>query len=594
MKNINGLFVPEKTVFENLCDRNERNKDVSAIEYFSNNFTYEEFINEIKKYAVSFQKMGIKEGSVVTLCMPGIPEFVISYYALNAIGAVANGVSISFLKNDLKCYTDEKKSTTLVIFDKFYELIKDQIERTQLENIIVTSIDNYMPEDVIFNANKNGNITDIISNIRLPKGKELITISQFIKEGNANIKSFNPARYEESRDTTYLYSSGTTGLPKCIVFRDSAINALVTSHDKIILNEHPGDRSLLIIPPYYATSLVYAINLQLAKGKTLVFQPIYNKYTFGTDLKNLKINHTVAAMSHYSTLVKSNLKYGDLQRLKFPCCGGEAVPYGMAVQINETLRNAGCNSNLIIGGGSSEVGSGIMAAYHIKDTENETGTLFPGVEVKIVDPITRKELPRCTRGEMIVSSPFSMDRYYGNKLATEKYFHQDESGKNWAYPEDIAVENENGSYTILGRKSDSYQKNDKTIYLFDTEEKISTEKEILECEAVALPIANGTKYAQVLHLVINDEYSGCQDEIVRRISNLCPDVDGIKIIESFGTSEITGKRNTKVLLNDRECFYIPNDDSSFKEVNFPENDEPNFKIVGTCKNLAIKALKKKH
>lgn len=581
-KIINGIEIPEKTVYGNLVDRNKDNMNIPAIEYYGNQLTFDEFLNkEILYYVNAFKKLGLKKGDVVTLCMPGVPEFIIAYYALNAMGAVANGVSIAFLKNNLKRYTDEKNSETLIIFDKFYDLIKDQIEGTKIKNVVFSSISGYMPEE-LKEKFKNDNILDNAtkSNIILPGDKEFIKMEDFINSGKIDIDKLKLEEYDENRDSTYLYSSGTTADPKCVVFRDYAINALVSMHDKVKLNEDIGDRSLLIIPPYYATSLLYAINLQLSKGKTLVLQPIYDKYTFAKDLKTLNINHTVAAMSHYAAAIKDkSLQKGDLKGLKFPGCGGEGVPYALAKQINEALEHFGAQERLVIGGGTSELGSSTFAAYNIPNRVNETGIALPGVKVKIVDPDTKKEVRDGERGEIVISSPNSMHRYYDNEQATNEYFTIDDDGYRWGWPGDIAVHNQNGSYTMLGRKSNSYiNSENKRSYLFDTKEILSSDPAIYECEAIALPTESGNKNVEVVFVVLNEDYEGTKTDVIKRITKKCK-VDGVKFIDAFGTSEITGKRDTKALLKDRENYYLPYNDEKSIKIDFPVDSEPKIEYI---------------
>lgn len=590
MPTINDIKIPDMTVTEELEDRNKENMEIPALDYFGSQLSFKEFFNEVDNYIKAFKKLGIKKDDVVTICMPGVPEFIISFYALNKMGAVTNGVNINFLRSNLKRYTDEKKSDTLLIFDKFFPEIKEQIKDTKLKNVVFTSLFDYMPEEL---KQKSDDLGDMKQNgIELPKNKEFIRMNEFINVGKSDKTKVLGESYDEDRESVYLYSSGTTGEPKCVVFKDYAVNALVNMHDEIKFNDAIGDRSLLIIPPYYATSLMYAVNLQLAKGKTLVLQPIYNKETFAHELRDLKINHTVAAMSHYATLVKSDLKENDLKNLKFPGCGGEAVPYSLAKIVNEKLHACGAQEKLVIGGGTSELGSSVIVAYHTPNKVNETGDPLPGVEVKIISPESGKEVEEYERGEMIVSSPNIMSRYYGNEELTEKYFTTDKEGKRWGHPGDIAVKNTNGSYTILGRKNDSFiNKDGERIYLFDTEEEISKDPAILECEAVALPKEAGDKHAQVIFAVINPQYKNGKEEIVRRMNDKIH-LDGVKFIDTFGTSEITGKRDTKALLSERDDFYFIDDDGEMKKISYPYEGDPIIENIQSPDKNKTKIRKK--
>lgn len=51
---------------------------------------YKDFLKQIDDCARSFKQLGIKHNDVVSICMPNPPEAIISFYALNKIGAIAN------------------------------------------------------------------------------------------------------------------------------------------------------------------------------------------------------------------------------------------------------------------------------------------------------------------------------------------------------------------------------------------------------------------------------------------------------------------------------------------------------------------------
>lgn len=581
-KILNGIEIPEKTVFEDIFERNKNNLDSIALEFYGNQITYRQFFDEVKSYAKAYSDLGVRIGDRVTLCMPGTVEFIVSYYALNYIGATANCVSINFLRDNIKKYTDDKDSDVLVIFDKFWDIINRNSIDFKAKNVILTSIYDYMPENIKSSLPKGSELK--------PSEKEFIYMKDFIEIGKKADFDISKAEYDSKRDNVFLYTSGTTGNPKCVVFKDISPVALVKMHENLPINDRVGDRSLLIIPPYYATSLFYEVNLQLARGLTIVLQPNYDKNTFASNLRDLKINRTLAAMSHYAALFKSDLKRGDLSNLKIPGCGGEPVTYNLAKKINDLLFSCGAQGSMIIGGGQTENGSCIFEGYTVENRVNETGNPLPGVNIKIVDPSTGLEVSKGERGELLVSSPAAMDRYYEDEKSTSEYFFYDENGIRWGQPKDIAFQNPNGTYRMLGRANDSLLVNNKRVYMFDTEEEVSKDDAILECEAISLPINSKNDCVQLLHIVINPNYEESKLDVIKRLSSL-ENIGGVKIRDSFGTSEITGKRDAKALLKERNGYYIvrnnqliecefPYDESIIeKEVNEEEFEINNNNII---------------
>ena len=130
---------------------------------------------------------------------------------------------------------------------------------------------------------------------------------------------------------------------------------------------------------------------------------------------------------------------------------------------------------------------------------------------------------------------------------------------------------------MLGRSSDSYiDENGNTIYLFDTEYSLSIDDPIIEWEVSAFK--TNKKYVKVAQVVLKNEYIGREHEV---INYLCKkySLDGIKIYDSFSISEVTGKRDYKLLKEDRNGYYSSYNENSLMVTDYPENEEPVSNII---------------
>lgn len=578
------IEIPEKTPLQDIFESNQNHLDDVALDYYGNQLTYSEFFEEINRYAKSFKQMGVKKGDVVTICMLSEPEFVIGYYALGKIGATCNGVSINFLKNNLKKYTDGKNSQILFIYEALYDQLKEKVGDTNIKNIILAPIHSYMSEENQKKYNQGDYLDSLSSQLLLPKDKEYIRFKEFLETGKKDRNLINSESFDKDRINCYLYSSGTTAEPKCIMFTDKTPVALGEMHSHVDMNEKRGDRTLIIIPMYYATSLFYCMHLQLKMGKTLLFQPFYNRDTFAKDLMENEVNHSVATISHYMPIVNSDLPPNSLSKFRLPITGGEAVLFGQKSKIDKKLLELGSNE-IIIGGGTTELGSCAQVDYNSKGKMHITGSFLPGIKWKIIDPKTEKELGYDEVGEYVCNTPAAMKGYYQNPEKTKQYFWTDEFGQTYQRPGDIAVKvkipTENGhkdGILVKGRKEDSYvDKQGKTIYLFDIEEKVANDPAIVECKAVALnKEQENTKC--VLHVVITNDSKDKKADIINRLSKLY-NFDGIKIRENFEINSNTGKRDNKILEFDKEDFYLPYNEYQLQKIEFLDNEEPIIRIV---------------
>ncbi len=594
VKKINGIDIYNMNVFQNIMSWNQQNLDTPALEYFGNQITYGQLPGFVSEYEKGFDSLGIKKNSIVTMSLPVSNEYYLSLFATCNMGAISNNVNFLFLRNDLAKYTLEKNSDTIIILDLYLPLIYDQLEKSQIKNVILTSLDDYLPEerkDYFSDLSKlpekirkelsdTNRITDFTLAIRRMKGINFIKMSEIIEFGKHDNRKVVHPEVDIEKDSIYSYTSGTTGDPKCIVFKEQSPNAIIEQHKGLDLRDNVGDRSLLVIPASHATGMFYATYLQMAKGKTMVLQPIYDKHTFATDLKNLNIDHTLAAGSFYLAAVADDkIEDGSLHSNLRACSGGEPITKSNVILINDWLKRKGVKEKLAIGGGAGELGSSTLTSYELdQETKiNETGLPIPGVYVKIVDPATGKEVEPGQRGIIHMSSAAMADRYLNNPDATKEAYYVDENGVRWFNLRDIAVQNKDGSYTMLGRSSDSFvDENGNTIYLFDIEYELSVDDPAIEWEISTFK--TDKKYAVVAQVVLKNEFIGREKEAIKYLCDKYK-LDSIKIYDTFPTSEVTGKRDYKQIKADGTNYYCVDENDNLIKINYTEGREPEIEFI---------------
>jgi len=603
VKVVNGIPIYNMNVFQNIMSWNRQNPSTPALDYFGSQITYGQLPNHVDIYAKGFEKLGIKKDSIVTLSLPVSNEYILSLFATTSMGAISNNVNFLFLRSDLARYTLEKNSDTLFILDVYLPLIARQLKNSGVKKVIVTSLSDYLPEDkkdyfsdlnklpkkvreVLLDANE---MTECMSIIKSLRDVEFINMSEVLKEGE---KEKTPILYPEvdiEKDSIYSYTSGTTGIPKCIVFKEQSPNAIIEMHNGLDLGEYVGDRSLLLIPPSHATGMYYATYLQMAKGKTMVLQPMYDKNEFARNLRDYKINHTLAPASFYlAGVAGGDLGPAAFEELRRACSGGEPISKSNVISINNWLKNNGSPEGIAIGGGAGEVGSSALTSYELdpKIKTNETGKPIPGVFVKIVDengiPVKKGQ-----RGIIHISSAAAADRYLDNEKVTSEYFYYDEKGIRYGNLGDIAVQNEDDSYNMLGRGSDSYvDKDGKVIYLFDTEYALSIDDPVIEWEITSFQKEKG-EYLKVAQVILKPEFIGKETEAIKYLCQKY-DIEGVKIYDEFEVSEVTGKRDYQLLKSDKKGYYYPYDNKSMIRIDFDGDNTKRQLVTYEEINTSIK------
>ncbi len=111
------------------------------------------------------------------------------------------------------------------------------------------------------------------------------------------------------------------------------------------------------------------------------------------------------------------------------------------------------------------------------------GRNIPGVEVKIVDPETGRDVPRGVQGELCARGYNVMKGYYKMPEAT----HAAIDAKQWLHTGDLATMDENGYCKITGRVKDMIIRGGENIYPREVEEFLYTHPQILDVQVVGVP-----------------------------------------------------------------------------------------------------------
>ena len=147
-----------------------------------------------------------------------------------------------------------------------------------------------------------------------------------------------------------------------------------------------------------------------------------------------------------------------------------------------------------IGYGQTEA-SPIITFTSVDDPiEVRVGTVgrpIPGLEVKLVEPATRREQRSGEAGELCVRGHCVMAGYYNNAEATARAV----DAEGWLHTGDLARRREDGNYRIVGRSKELIIRGGENIYPPEVEEFLHHHPSVAEVAVAGLPDA---KYGEVV------------------------------------------------------------------------------------------------
>lgn len=137
------------------------------------------------------------------------------------------------------------------------------------------------------------------------------------------------------------------------------------------------------------------------------------------------------------------------------------------------------------------------------------GTPLPHIEVKIVDPETGEELGPGEPGEICCRGYNVMKGYYKMPEMTAEAIDED----GWLHSGDLAVMDEDGYYSIVGRIKDMIIRGGENIYPREIEEFLHTMPGVKDVQVVGIP---DEKYGEIVGaFIIREDGADILEEDVR-------------------------------------------------------------------------------
>ena len=431
----------DKSIYHYMVDSVGTDKDFFALNYFDNRITYNEFFDKINICARALRSYGVKEGDIVTICLPNMPEAIEAFYACNKIGAIADMVHPLSSPEQIKFYLQENKSRFLFLVDFDYEKFNKVIDETLVYKTILVSPSEGMPIGLSIGY-------ALTRGIKTKKPKfsdsDYMTWKEFLGAGISYTKDFE-ADVKKDDVAVILHSGGTTGTPKGIMISNYSFNALAQQSAVNVIDVRPKDKIVTILPIFHGFGLGVCVHTPLCLKVETILMPEYDANRFYKIWKNDKPNVILGVPTLWEGMM-SNSKFDniDMSQLKYIVSGGDYLSIPAETRINEFLHKHGAHINISKGYGMTE--SVAATAYTFPGT-NEPGSIgipMVGNTYSICNPETDEELEIGQEGEICVNGPTVMTGYLNNPVETKKILRKHKDGKVWLHTGDIGYIASNG------------------------------------------------------------------------------------------------------------------------------------------------------
>lgn len=435
-----GFEIPDTSMFGMLKISAENQPESLAYEYFGTKCTYKNLVKKIEEVSGAYHSIGVRRGDIVTVLMPNTPEAVISIYALNRIGAVANILHPLSAQEEIKNHINRVESKALLCVDICSEKISHIIDATPLKSVIVASAGDSMP--IVM---KTLYSLKCMKNFKYDKSDKRYISWKDFSENKKSVKEYSPKGDANNEAAIILHSGGTTGTPKDIMLSNRNFNAFGIQAVLTLRDVSAGDKILAILPIFHGFGLGVCVHVSFCFGACSVLIPQFNANKFASILKKYKPTMIFGVPTLYEALLKAKgTDKIDFSFLKYAVSGGDTLPEKLENSVNEFLAAHNSSVKICEGYGMTEG----LAALSLSVGENyksrTIGKPLIGTEMCVVEPGTVNVLPAGEDGELCVSGPTVMIGYRNNPTETENTLRVHADGKVWLHTGDMAAMDSDG------------------------------------------------------------------------------------------------------------------------------------------------------
>ena len=428
--------------------------------YESEVLTFNEHFRQVAALATHLKSIGVEKGDRVAIGMRNYPEWVTSFWACQAIGAVAVALNAWWTGPELE-YGLEDSGTKVLIADP------ERVER--VEHRLATL---GLAESIVVRGPASGKwraLADIVA-----KTAEFPTVS------------ISPEDY-----STILYTSGTTARPKGAVatHRNHVTNIMNTLLGGAVGRKLAGAP---LPPPEFQAGALQTFPFFHIGGLT----GLYVATVTGTKLALMYRWDPAAAVelvAQHGLNSVAGVPYVVRQLLESARSAGQALPSligiasGGAPVPPDLIRTVGAQFHARVapgnGYGLTETTSAVItnggAEYFAKP--DSVGRPVPTADAKVVDDNGR-DCADGEIGEIWIRGPNVIPGYWRNKQATDEAF-----GGGWFRSGDLGFRDEDGCYHVVDRKKDVIIRGGENVYCVEVETALLENPLVRDVAVLGLP-----------------------------------------------------------------------------------------------------------
>jgi fatty-acyl-CoA synthase len=433
-------------------------------------FSYAQFHERCRRLSSALAQRGIRRGDTVAIMAPNVPAMLEAHYAVPALGAVLNPLNIRLDAHTIASCLAHGEAKALLTDAEFAPVMRDALATLGRDLLVVDIDDSEGPSHGDPSARLGG-----------------VTYDGLLAEGDPAFAW--PGAQDEWDALALLYTSGTTGDPKGVVYhhRGAYLNALGNA---LAFRLGPESVYLWTLPMFHCSGWTYTWAVTAVGATHVCLRRVDPALVFDAIAEH-RVTHLCGAPIVLTMLIHSP---PDARR-RFDhtvdvATGGAAPPSAVI----EAMEKMGFRVTHLYGLTESYGPATLCAlqdewgTFALVDRARmmaRQGVTMPTLaDLTVADPESGLPLPSDGRtlGELMLRGNTIMKGYLKNPAATTEAFRH-----GWFHTGDLAVRHPDGYIEVKDRRKDIIISGGENISSLEIEECLYRHPQVMEAAVVARP-----------------------------------------------------------------------------------------------------------
>jgi benzoate-CoA ligase family protein len=307
----------------------------------------------------------------------------------------------------------------------------------------------------------------------------------------------------EDSPAFWLYTSGTTGMPKGAMHRHGSVRVVCETYGQQVLGIRPDDRTLSAAKAFFAYGLGNSVLFPLSVGAAAVLEPsparpdalVERLASYGATL-------FFAGPTFFANMLRAELPPDSLSRVRLAVSAGEALPAGLYQRWTSRF-----GVDIIDGIGMTETLHIFLSNQPGRVKAGTTGVAVPGYELRIVDE-NGADAAEGQPGSLMVRAQSAATGYWSRYAASQQVFQGE-----WVRTGDTYLRDEDGYYACLGRTGDMLKASGIWVSPAEVETRLLAHDAVAQAVVVAGYDPDGLE-KPVAFVVLSAGASATEEELV--------------------------------------------------------------------------------